>query len=92
MRSRSRIVSSLESAYREAFDRARESGDREAMASLDFAFQKDQIELEVLLDIRELLAPAPPEEPVSTERKSLLDEGSALVEKAQALRRITRLR
>lgn len=90
MRSRSRIVSSLESAYREAFDRARESGDREAMASLDFEFQKNQIELEVLLDIRELLTPA--EEPMVTEKTSLIDEGSALVEKAQALRRITRLR
>jgi len=90
MRSRSRIVSSLESAYREAFDRARESGDREAMAGLDFEFQKDQLELEVLLDIRELLIP--PEEPVALEKASLIDEGSALVEKAQALRRLTRLR
>lgn len=90
MRSRERIVSSLESAYREMFDRAREQGDAGAMARLDFEFQKDQIELEVLLDIRDLLAP--PGEDTPERKGNLLDEGSALVEKAQALRRITRLR
>ncbi len=90
MRSRERILSSLESAYRDAFDRAREQGDEEAMARLDFEFRKDQIHLEVLLDIRGFLRP--PEEPIERERSSLIDEGTALVEKAQALRRITRLR
>jgi hypothetical protein len=43
----------------------------------------------VLLDIRDLLSPT---QEVTPTEKSLLEEGSALVEKASALRRIVRLR
>jgi hypothetical protein len=90
MRSRDRILKSLEASYREPFSRAKEREDADEMSRLDLEFQRDQIHLEVLLDIRDLLAaeepaPVPPE-------TSLLDEGSALIEKAGKLRRVTRLR
>jgi hypothetical protein len=93
MRSRERIVSNLESAYREAFARAKEKDDREEMARLDFQFQRDQIRLEVLLDIRELLGTRPSPEVADPPReRTLLEEGSSLIEKAHVLRKITRLR
>ena len=85
MRDRQKILDNLESLYRDAFARAQESDDAEAMARLDFEFQREQLQLEVLLDLRELLA--------------ALDAGSgeegkttSLLEKAQALRKLTKLR
>jgi hypothetical protein len=89
MRDRRRILDSLEATYREAFAAAKERKDVEAMARLDLDFQRDQLQLEVLLDIRDVLAPAEEEPP---KERSLLEEGSALIEKAGALRRIVRLR
>ncbi len=87
MRKRRRILTNLESAYREAFRRAEENGDAEEMARLDFQYQRDQIRMEVLLDIRDLLATAP----ASTAEAK--EEGQAsLLDKAEALRRLTRLR
>lgn len=91
MRRRDRILENLEAAYREAFERAEKAADADEMARLDFAFQRDQIEMEVLLDIRDLLTPAAEEATAPAEGKSLIDEGTALVEKAQKLRRMTRL-
>jgi hypothetical protein len=90
MRSRDRILKSLEAAYRERFTLAKEREDADEMTRLDFEFQKDQVHLEVLLDIRELLTPV--EEVPPREDKSLLDEGTALIEKAGKFRRLTRLR
>ena len=81
MRSRTRVLESLESVYREAFDEAQTREDRASMARLDLEYQRDQLHLEVLLDIRDLLGTPQPE-----------DKGSSLLEKAQALRRITKLR
>lgn len=52
-RSRDRIMENLETMYREAFDRAKGSGDAAQMASLDFAYRREQLYLEILLDIRE---------------------------------------
>jgi hypothetical protein len=89
MRDRGRILDSLEATYREAFAAAKEREDLAAMARLDLDFQRDQLRLEVLLDIRDILNPVQEEPPKD---RSLLDEGSALIEKAGALRRIVRLR
>lgn len=80
MRRRDRVLQSLESVFRTAFDEARERGDDDAMARLDLEYQRDQLRLEVLLDIRDLLA--------TTEE----EEGSSLLDKAQALRNITKLK
>ena len=81
MRGRDQILESLERAYREAFARAEEVGDEERMARLDFDFQRDQLWLEVLLDLRGLLA-APAGEGE--------DEGKGLLDHARALRDLTR--
>lgn len=56
MRSRERIVANLESIYREAYERARETDNKERMMDLDASFQREQLILEVLLDVRDALA------------------------------------
>ena len=85
MRDRQKILDNLESLYREAFARAQESNDEEAMARLDFEFQREQLQLEVLLDLRELLAAM---DTTSGEE----GKTTSLLEKAQALRKLTKLR
>ena len=50
------------------------------MARLDIGYQRDQLELELLLDIRDLLMP---------EEK---DKTTSLLEKAQQIRKLTKLR
>lgn len=52
-RSRDRIMQNLDTMYREAFERAKASGDDSQMATLDFAYRREQLYLEILLDIRE---------------------------------------
>ena len=52
-RSRERIMANLETMYREAFDRAKATGDDSQMATLDFAYRREQLYLELLLDIRD---------------------------------------
>ena len=54
-RSRDRILSNLESVYRDAYTRAQESGDTSRMRDLDAAYQREQLILEVLMDIRDAL-------------------------------------
>jgi hypothetical protein len=79
-RPRQRILENLESVYREAYDRAKAEDDRRRMAELDASFQREQLLLEVLLDVRDALY-AIAEAPSAT---------SAL-EKLQVLRKLTRL-
>ena len=52
-RSRERIMANLETMYKEAFDRAKAAGDDTQQATLDFAYRREQLYLEILLDIRE---------------------------------------
>ena len=52
-RSRDRIMENLETMYREAFERAKATGDDAQMATLDFAYRREQLYLEILLDIRD---------------------------------------
>ncbi len=80
MRSRDRVLQSLEKVYRGAFTAAEEADDASTMARLDIEYQRDQLELELLLDIRDLLIP---------EEK---DKTTSLLEKAQQLRQLTKLR
>jgi hypothetical protein len=54
-RSRERILTNLEEMYREAFDRAKETGDPAAMTSLDFAYRREQLYFEILLDVRDAM-------------------------------------
>ena len=52
-RSRERIMENLETMYREAFERAKTGSDSAAMTTLDFAYRREQLYLELLLDIRD---------------------------------------
>jgi hypothetical protein len=81
-RQRQQILDNLDAVYREAYDRAKAAQDARLMADLDAAYQREQLLLEVLLDIRDALA-AP-----STPRAAGPDPVAAL----ETIRRITRLR
>ena len=52
-RSRERILSNLEDMYREGFERAKATGDQAQMAALDFAYRREQLYFEILLDVRD---------------------------------------
>ena len=83
MRSRDRVLQSLENVYRAAFSTAEAAGDAARMESLDMDYQRDQLQLELLLDIRDLLAPEP---------EDSADRTISLLEKAQNIRKLTNLR
>ena len=78
MRSRDRILANLESIYRESYERARTEGAGARMVDLDNAYMRDQLMMEVLLDIRDLFSVAP------------AASGKSALEKLEALRRLTR--
>ena len=54
-RSRERIMANLDEMYREAFERAKASSDQSQMATLDFAYRREQLYFEILLDVRDAL-------------------------------------
>lgn len=54
-RSRTTILENLDEMYREAFERAKASGDQAQMATLDFAYRREQLYFEILLDVRDAL-------------------------------------
>lgn len=80
MRSRDRILANLETIYRESYERAREGADERRMVELDWAYMRDQLMLEILLDIRDLFSVAP------------AAAGGTALEKLEAIRRLTKLR
>lgn len=80
MRPRERILANLESLYRESYDKAQVAGDAARMADLDNAYMRDQLMLEILLDIRDLFAVAP----------AAPKPGASALETLEKLRRLTR--
>ena len=52
-RSRDRILANVDEMYREAFERAKATGDEAQMATLDFAYRREQLYFEILLDVRD---------------------------------------
>lgn len=95
MRHRDRILASLEKVYREAFEAAQARGDAPAADRLDFEFQRDQLRLEVLLDLRDLLTEGSGAGAGSGSSDEPASSGTGvadLLDKAQAIRRFTRLR
>ena len=52
-RSRERILANLDDMYREAFERAKATNDQTQMTALDFAYRREQLYFEILLDIRD---------------------------------------
>ena len=58
-RSRERILANLDEMYREAFERAKTTGDDAQMATLDFAYRREQLYFEILLDVRDAVEKRP---------------------------------
>jgi hypothetical protein len=83
-RPRDRILANLETVYREAYDRAKTAGDERRMLDLDAAYQREQLLLEVLLDIRDAIQAAP----AAREAASGIDPLAAI----DTIRRVTKLR
>jgi ribosomal protein L16 Arg81 hydroxylase len=54
-RSRERILANIDDMYREAFERAKATGDDAQMATLDFAYRREQLYFEILLDVRDAI-------------------------------------
>jgi hypothetical protein len=54
-RSRDRILQNLDEMYSEAFDRAKAADDKSQMAALDFAYRREQLYFEILLDVRDAM-------------------------------------
>jgi len=80
VRSRDRILANLEKIYREAYERAKKTQDEARMMDLDSSFQREQLILEVLLDVRDALY-------VSDERSS----ADSALKKLETIKKITRL-
>jgi hypothetical protein len=80
MRPREHILGNLEQIYRESYDRAKTLGDQGRMIDLESAYMRDQLMLEILLDIRDLFSVAP------------AASGGTALEKLEAIRRLTKLR
>ncbi len=81
MRSRDKILTNLENIYREAYDRAKQAEDAGRMMDMDAAYQREQLLLEVLMDIRDAIHSI----------GDAADEKTAL-QKLKALKKLTKLR
>lgn len=55
-RPREHLLGNLEQLYREQYTRAQAAGDEREMARLDFAFRRDQLYFEAILDVRDQLS------------------------------------
>jgi hypothetical protein len=82
MRPRDQILANLETIYRESYQRAKTDEDMARMVDLDCAYVRDQLMLEILLDIRDLFAVAP----------AAQKAGGSAIEKLETLRRLAKLR
>jgi hypothetical protein len=80
VRSRDKILANLEKIYREAYARAKKAEDEARMMDLDSSFQREQLILEVLLDVRDALY-------VSNEGSST----DSALKKLETFKKITRL-
>jgi hypothetical protein len=79
MRPRDAILGNLESIYQASFDAAKRSEQPRRMEELDNAYQRDQLMMEILLDVRDLLARQPAAPP-----------GASVLDQLEALRRLAK--
>ncbi len=86
-RPRDRILHNLEAIYREAYERAKAIGDQTRMADLDASYQREQLLLEVLLDIRDAVTG-----PVQAAGRSEASAGADPIAALETIHRITKLR
>jgi len=84
-RPRDRVLQNLEAIYRDAYERAKAAGDQARMADLDAAYQREQLLLEVLLDIRDALT-------AGTAPRGGQAAGSDPIAALETIHRITKLR
>ena len=82
-RQRQEILDNLDAVYREAYERAKQGGDERRMLDLDAAYQREQLLLEVLLDIRDGLSGLKP---------ARSDAGGNPIAAIDTIRNLTRLR
>ena len=87
-RSRDRVLGNLESIYRDAYERAKAASDQVRMADIDAAYQREQLLLEVRLDIRDALASQSPAAEPGSGKTAGPDPIAAL----ETIHRITKLR
>lgn len=87
MRTRSQILDSLEISFRRALEGARERDDAAEAARLELDFVRDQLQLEVLLDLRSLLLPDQEGEP-----EEAGGSVAGILDTAARIRNLTRLR
>ena len=80
MRSRERILNNLEQIYWETYEQARQADAPARMVDLDNSYMRDQLMLEILLDIRDLFAVTPAAPAAS---------GQSALEKLAAIKRLT---
>lgn len=81
MRPRDQLLANLEAIYRRSYDAAKAEGLERRMEELDSAYQRDQLMMEVFLDVRDLLS-APP----------ATSGGGSALQQIDALHRLTKLR
>lgn len=91
MRPRSKLLANLEGVYREAFGEAEKAGDPKRMEELDFGFRRDQVMLEVLLDVRDGLERLDGLARKSGDEGDRPREESSLLDKVRTARRLTKL-
>jgi len=89
MRTRRQILDSLESNYVQALSAAHARGDEAEAARLELDFVRDQIQLEVLLDLRALLSPPAETEPGDAQSGASVQ---GILDTAAKIRNLTRLR
>ncbi len=80
-RPKDRILANLETIFREAYEQAKQDEDTQRMLGLDSSYQREQLLLEVLLDIRDVLHEV-------AESKSK----QSAIEKLSALKKLTKLK
>jgi hypothetical protein len=79
MRPRDEILGNLETIYQASFDAAKQAQQPRRMEELDNAYQRDQLMLEILLDVRDLMARQPAAPP-----------GQSVIDQLESLRRLTK--
>lgn len=70
MRPRDTILGDLESIYKASYEAARQADQPKRMEELDNAYQRDQLMMEIFLDVRDLLA----RQPAAPPGQSVLDQ------------------
>jgi len=79
MRSREDILGDLEAIYRSSYDAAEQATQPRRMEELDNAYQRDQLMMEILIDVRDLLARQPAAPP-----------GQTVLDQLEAFRRLAK--